>query len=133
MSCSNLLNLSEYCLVLFKRKRAVSESVMLDNSSGDRPQGLPTFVSFPACLGYGQFEQCESSLLICLPISQCVFWLSAHSIPQTGSHCIPSSAQCSSPPWNCPLYHPMWILVQTQEERQQPSRWMVLSGLSHEH
>ena len=31
------------------------------------------------------------------------------------------------------LVHPTWILLQTLEERQTPSRWMVLSGFSHEH
>ena len=111
----------------------VSESGLLDNSRCGRPQGLPTFCPLQACPGYGWFKQCESPPLICLAISQCVFWMSADSIPQTGSHCIPSSAQCSSPRWNCPLVHPTWILLQIQEERQQPFRWMVLSWFSHEH
>jgi len=110
----------------------VSENVMLDNSSGDRPQGLPTFYPPQACLGYGQFKPCESPLLICLPISHSVLSLSAHSIPHTGSYCIPSSAQRPSPPWNCPREHPTWIQLQTQDKRQQPSKWMVLSVFSHE-
>ena len=59
----------------------VSESVMLDHGSGDRPQGLPTVCPLPACPRYGQFEQCESLLRICQAIFQSVFGLSAHSIP----------------------------------------------------
>ncbi len=129
---TTLLKIALPCLGA-KLLAMVSENVMLDNSSGERPQGLPTFCPPPACLGYGQFEQCESPLLIYLPISQGVLSLSAHSIPHTGSYCSPSSAQCSSPPWNCPRNHPMWIRLQTQDKRQQPSRWMVLSVFSHVH
>jgi hypothetical protein len=59
-------------------------------TSGDRPQGLPTFYPPPACLGYGQFEQCESPLLIWL--SQCVvFVCSFHPSYRQSLHSIISS------------------------------------------
>ena len=48
----------------------VSESVMLDNGSGDRPQGLPTICPLLACPRYDQFKQCESPLLTRLATSQ---------------------------------------------------------------
>jgi hypothetical protein len=68
---------------------------LLDNGSGDRPQGLLTFCPLPqagrilSCPSltprYGQYEQCESPHLIYRATSQNDFWLPADSIPQTAS------------------------------------------------
>ena len=102
-----------------------SASDWLDKSNGDSSQGHPTFCHLLAFNWYGLLEQCESQLLICQAIFQCVLWLFAHSILQTSNHCIPSSAQCSSLTLNYPHSHPTLNLLPRMVENKQHTRWMA--------
>ena len=68
----------------------VSESVMLDNSSGDRLRGRPTFCLLQACLEYGLFEVSTSDLSAHL--SMCVLAVcSFHPSNRQSLHSIISS------------------------------------------